>query len=113
VFDIAPWTLDNQGSDSGSGTGIALLQMVGQCGTLLGTRLYPAAEGAYRVKGMNLCAGFMFFVALLALAPRQHLVWQNRKADEREGAQRAAIGDDEKMGNVASENFGFGVRYIL
>jgi hypothetical protein len=32
VFNIAPWTLNNLRSDSGRGTGIALLQMVGQCG---------------------------------------------------------------------------------
>jgi hypothetical protein len=74
--------------------------MVWQCGPLLGTRLYPAAEGVYYVKGMSVCAGVIFFAALLALTLRQYLVRQNRKADEREAAQRAAMGDDEKMGNV-------------
>jgi hypothetical protein len=55
----------------------------------------------------------MFFAVLLALTLRQYLVRQNRKAYEREAAQRAAMGDDEKMGNVAGENFGFGFWYIL
>ncbi len=113
VFNVAPWTLNNQGSDSGRGTGIALLQMVGQCGPLLGTRLYPAAEGVYYVKGMSVCAAFMFFSAILALTLRQYLAWQNKKADEREAAQRATMDDDEKTVNVAGENFGFGFRYIL
>jgi ABC-type Fe3+ transport system permease subunit len=86
---------------------------VGQRGPPLGTRLYPAAEEVYYVKGMSVCTGFMFFAVLLALTLRQYLVRQNRKAYEREAAQRAAMGDDEKMGNVAGENFGFGFWYIL
>jgi dipeptide/tripeptide permease len=108
IFNIAPWTLNNQGSGSARGTGIALLQMVGQCGPLLGTRLYPAAEGRYYVKGMSIYAGFMFLAAILALVLRQHLVWENKKADEREAAQTASMRDDEKIVNVASENSGLG-----
>lgn len=44
VFNSAPKTLNNQGSDSARRTGIALLQMEGQCGPLLSTRLYPVGN---------------------------------------------------------------------
>jgi dipeptide/tripeptide permease len=112
ISNILPWVLNNQGTDTKRGTGMALLQMVGQCGPILGTRLYPANEGKYYVKGMAVCAAFMFFNALLALTLRTYLAWQNKQADKREAEVAAAV-QDEKTGNVAVENEGFGFRNIL
>jgi dipeptide/tripeptide permease len=113
ISNILPWVLNNQGTDTKRGTGMALLQMVGQCGPILGTRIFPANEGIYYVKGMAICAAFMFFNALLALTLRTYLQWQNRKADREEAAVSAAMQADEKTGNVAVENEGFGFRNIL
>jgi hypothetical protein len=79
----------------------------------LGTKLYPAAEGRFIVKGMSVCAGFMFLAAVLPLILRTHLVWENRKAEERGREARAEMGDDEKTFNIATENTGFGFQYIL
>jgi hypothetical protein len=112
ISNILPWVLNNQGTDTKRGTGMALLQMVGQCGPILGTRLYPAKEGKFYIKGMAVCAAFMFFNALLALILRTYLAWQNKIADEREAEVAAAV-QDEKTGNVAVENEGFGFRNIL
>jgi hypothetical protein len=112
IFNVAPWTLNNQGSDSKRGTGTVLLQLFGSCGPILGTRLYPAAEGPYYVKGMAISAGFMYFSAFLAFALRTYLVWQNKKADEREAAA-SALSVDEKPRTAAVENDGFGFRYVL
>jgi dipeptide/tripeptide permease len=39
IGNILPWVLNNQGSDTKRGTGIAILNLVGQCGPLLGTRV--------------------------------------------------------------------------
>jgi dipeptide/tripeptide permease len=113
ISNILPWVLNNQGTDTKRGTGIAILQMVGQCGPVLGTRLYPTTEGPYYVKGMAVCSAFMFFNAILALILRQYLVWQNKKSDIREAAVTAAMEGDEKTGVVAVENEGFGYRNIL
>lgn len=112
IFNIAPWVVNNQGSDTKRGTGIVLLQMFGCCGPLFGTRLYPVSEGIYYVKGMAICAAFLYFSAILAFTLRCYLVWENKKADERE----AAMGinqDGEKVGNVGIENDGFGFRNVL
>lgn len=38
IANILPWTINNQGSDAKRGAGIALLNIVGQAGPLLGTR---------------------------------------------------------------------------
>lgn len=113
IFNVAPWTLNNQGSDTKRGTGTVLLQMLGTCGPLLGTRLYPAAEGPFYVKGMAISAAFMYFAALLALALRTYLVWENKKTEAREAALIAAGEGDEKTRVVGLENDGFGFRYIL
>ena len=40
IGNILPWVLNNQGSDTKRGMGIAILNLVGQCGPLLGTRVY-------------------------------------------------------------------------
>lgn len=112
IFNIAPWVVNNQGSDTKRGIGIVLLQMFGSCGPLLGTRLYPASEGVLYVKGMAVCAAFMYLAALLAFALRCYLVWENRKADEREATIRAGL-EGEKMSNVGIENDGFGFRNVL
>ncbi|KAK3100931.1 hypothetical protein LTR53_018741, partial [Teratosphaeriaceae sp. CCFEE 6253] len=54
VTIVITWTINNQGSDEGKGTSVALLNVVGQMGPLVGTRLYPDADGPYYVKGMGI-----------------------------------------------------------
>lgn len=93
---------------------MALLQMVGQCGPLLGTRIYPAGEGPYYRKGMSICAAFMFFNGFLALVLRFILQRQNKKFEEEERRVSQASGANEKVPSIAVENEGsFGYRYIL
>ena len=38
IANVLPWTINNQGSDSKRGAAIALLNIIGQAGPLLGTR---------------------------------------------------------------------------
>lgn len=38
IVNLLPWTLNNQGSDTKRGAGITILNLIGQCGPLLGTR---------------------------------------------------------------------------
>lgn len=91
---IIAWTLNNQESASGRGAGMAVLNVVGQCGPLLGTRLFPEAEGPYYVWGMGTCAGFMGAVAVLAAGLRWVLVRENGRRvgeAEREGGDEGAV----------------------
>ncbi|KAI6715076.1 hypothetical protein JHW43_002442 [Diplocarpon mali] len=109
IGNILPWVLNNQGSDTRRGTGIALLNIVGQCGPLLGTRLYPQSEKPYYRKGMWVCAAFMLFNGALALGLRFLLVWENGKLDEKYGAVSDTAGDAWE----GEENSGPRFRYIL
>ncbi|KAK4699790.1 hypothetical protein P7C70_g6466, partial [Phenoliferia sp. Uapishka_3] len=78
---MLPWVSNLHRDDSKRGAGFMLLNLVGQTGPLLGTRLYPAAQGPYYVTGMSVCAAFMFFVAILATILRLILIRENRKLD--------------------------------
>lgn len=112
ISNILPWVLNNQGTDSKRGTGIALLQMVGQCGPVLGTRVFPTSDGPYYVTGMSICAAFMFFNGLLAIALRTYMQWENKRWERHEREMEAA-GQGGKGGDIAVENEGWGYRNTL
>ncbi|KAH7031202.1 major facilitator superfamily domain-containing protein [Microdochium trichocladiopsis] len=105
VLTIA-WTVNNQQSESRRGGGFALLQVIGQCGPIVGTRLYPKKDGPFFEPGMRACAAAMLGVAVLALALRIVLAWQNRKlaADQDEATEYVALEtfESEADGLVAS-----------
>lgn len=123
IANILPWVLNNQGTDTRRGMGIFILNIIGQCGPLLGTRLYPTNEGPYYVKGQSVCAAFMFFTTVLAMGLRTLLWWENRKLDKKYGtlaeqrSRAAADGagqiDEQKVSVVAEENYGPMYRYVL
>ena len=113
ISNIFPWVLNNQGTDTKRGVGFALLQLVGQCGPILGTRLYPASEGPLFIKGQWICAAVMFFCALLAVSLRTYLAWENRQLEKKENEMIGVTGVDEKRDNMAVENEGFGFRNVL
>ncbi|KAF7562479.1 hypothetical protein G7046_g1657 [Stylonectria norvegica] len=78
---IITWSINNQANESRQGGGFALLQVIGQCGPLVGTRLYPDKHAPYYSHGMQVCAWAMFGVAILAFALRFYLKYLNRKMD--------------------------------
>ena len=77
---VITWTLNNQESDTKKGTGLVMLNLVGQLGPLLGTRLYPDSDKPYYVKGMSVCAGFMLLLFCLSLMLRVILTRENAKS---------------------------------
>jgi MFS family permease len=101
VTMIITWTLNNQDSETKKGAGIAILQFFGQCGPLLGTRLFPAEDGPLYLTGMGVCCGFMAGVALLAWTLRLVLRRQNALRLKNSGVEmsdvsRPLVGDEEK-----------------
>ena len=83
VTVVITWTVNNQASDEGKGTGMAILNVIGQMGPLVGTRLYPDHDAPYYVTGMSVCAGAMSIVFILAFALRMVLRRENRKRGPR------------------------------
>ncbi|KAM5476990.1 hypothetical protein MauCBS54593_000261 [Microsporum audouinii] len=77
---VIAWTMDNKPAGEGKGTGMAILNIIGQCGPLIGTRLYPDTDGPWYIKGMTVCSLFMLLVAVLAFSLRVLLQRENRRA---------------------------------
>lgn len=79
------WVTDNQGSASKRGAGLAIFGMVGQCGPILGARLFPKTNGPYYEKGMWVCCGVLLFASCVAAILSLSLRWQNRQRDLKHG----------------------------
>ncbi|KAK5998298.1 putative transporter C11D3.18C-like protein [Cladobotryum mycophilum] len=97
---IIAWNINNQANESRQGGGFALMQIIGQCGPLIGTRLYPDGDAPYYTPGMRACALAMLGVAGLAAVLRVYLQYLNRKMDEAEEARLAAGTTVEEEGLV-------------
>lgn len=97
---IITWSINNQANQSRQGGGFALLQLVGQCGPLVGTRLYPDRDAPYYAPGMSTCAIAMLLVSILAYALRFYLKYKNRKFDRAESERRQAGDEVEEEGLV-------------
>lgn len=84
IANIVPWQLLNQRSDTKRGTGIAIMNVIGQCGPLLGTRVFPTRTAPYYVEGMSICAAFMFLNACLTFGLRTYFNSMNKRLDSNE-----------------------------
>lgn len=116
IANILSWVVNNQGTDTKRGVAIAMLNTIGQCGPLLGTNMFPAAEKPYYVKGMAVCAAFMFLNAVLAVTLRTLFVAKIRRLERREQESVAAttagahVAQAKRMVEMEGT---FGYRYIL
>ena len=96
---IITWTLNNQATATGKGTGLTILNVVGQCGPLIGVHLFPKTQGPFYVTGMAVCAGFMAVgVAGLAGVLRMVLRRENRRNGFGVGREDGLGGEYELVG---------------
>lgn len=106
------WSINNQASESKQGGGFALMQIIGQCGPLVGTRLYPDHDAPFYAPGMQTCAYAMLAVAVLALFLRFYLGYLNRRMDAAGGGdaeeEQGLVGYGGRV-KTATESF----RYML
>ncbi|RSL55673.1 hypothetical protein CEP54_009221 [Fusarium duplospermum] len=79
------WVTDNQGSSSKRGAGLTIFGMVGQCGPILGARIFPKSQGPYYEKGIWICCGVLLFASFVAIILSLSLRWQNRQRDQKHG----------------------------
>ncbi|KAI1327421.1 major facilitator superfamily transporter [Xylariaceae sp. FL0255] len=112
ISNVLPWLMNNQGSDSKGGAAVALCNIIGLAGPLLGNSVFPAADKPYYVKGTSICAAFIFFNALLAHTLWWYLARENRAFEKRNSDARL-INNDSKDHLVGAENDGYGFRNVL
>ncbi|KIY03882.1 uncharacterized protein Z520_00573 [Fonsecaea multimorphosa CBS 102226] len=101
---IITWTLNNQATATGKGTGLTILNIIGQCGPLIGVHLFPRTQGPLYVQGMAVCAGFMAVgVAGLAGVLRLVLQRENRRNGFGE-KQQPGLGGEYEMVSKEDED---------
>lgn len=111
VTIIITWSMDNRTAQEGKGSSVAILNIVGQCGPLIGTRLYPDSDKPWFVRGMLTCATFMLVVAILAFSLRLVLLRRNRVIAEKrdqmgiEMAEGEGLIDRGRNGSMQDEMF--------
>ncbi|ORX95800.1 major facilitator superfamily domain-containing protein [Clohesyomyces aquaticus] len=96
---IITWTLNNQEGDTAKGAGMAVLNVIGQMGPLVGTSIFPEEDGPWYVRGMAICAAFMLLVGVLAGILRVVLSAQNRRARNGKETRYQGVAVDEGGGN--------------
>ncbi len=116
VVLLIAWNINNQRGESRQGGAFAVFQAVGQCGPLIGTRLYPDVEGPFYARGMLVMACAMLGVAALAAVLRWYLARRNRQLGVAEAANGGGEAGEEEQGLVNSRKGGGGgdgFRYML
>ncbi len=106
VVLLIAWNLNNQRGVRRQGSAFALFQVVGQCGPLVGTRLYPDADGPLFLRGMRTMAAAMLAVAVLGVVLAGLLRRRNARLDAAEAAQWAKEEEAEAAGTEAVEDAG-------
>jgi hypothetical protein len=112
VAIILAWVTNNSGTDSKRAGGLWILATGGQCGPILGTKVFPSTEGPYYRKGMWICCGFCFFVFALATTLSFLLRMENRRRDKVYGKGTGVDAFDENVdaGSLGDEAPNF--RYV-
>lgn len=100
---VIVWNGNNSMNTTSRGAGMALLQFVGQCGPLIGTRLYPRSQAPGFVMGSAVCAASMAAVAVLVGVQRWRIKRLNRALEKKE---RRAVAEGGRGGRK-------GWRYML
>jgi hypothetical protein len=90
------WNGNNAETESSRGAGLAILQLLGQCGPLLGTRLYPEEDGPEYIRGSLVCAGCMGVVMVLVGTQRWRLMRENRRREGLDARDDALEGDSRR-----------------
>ena len=57
----------NFGSETKKATGMPMYMSIGQCGSVLGSHIFPATEGPQYTRGFAITCGFEFLAALCGL----------------------------------------------
>ncbi|KAF9466736.1 major facilitator superfamily domain-containing protein [Collybia nuda] len=64
---IIAWFAHNLGSETKKATGIPLFMAIGQCGSVLGSHIYPKTEGPLYIKGFAVSCALEFLASACAI----------------------------------------------
>ncbi|KAI0676436.1 MFS general substrate transporter [Trametes maxima] len=82
---ILAWYVHNLGSETKKAAGMPIFMAIGQCGSVLGSHLYPATEGPRYIRGFAVSCALQFLNAFTALVLTISYGVENKRRDERYG----------------------------
>ncbi|ANB14639.1 Tna1p [Sugiyamaella lignohabitans] len=104
IFSCVPlmltWMSNNQGTEQKRGIGFMFINILGQTGPLVGTRLFPASEAPLYIKGCWISFGFTVFLSTCSVVLALHLIYENRKLERKYGPAE----DTTQASNSVSED---------
>ncbi|KAF2136443.1 uncharacterized protein K452DRAFT_302769 [Aplosporella prunicola CBS 121167] len=102
------WLLNNQGSDSKRGAGLAVLAVLGQCSSFLSSTMFPESDGPFYFNGCVLGCAFTALIVVLAGGLHFKLEYENRKRDRLYGKVEKDVCVDVTQAGDKSHQF----RYV-
>ncbi|KIM91500.1 hypothetical protein PILCRDRAFT_670 [Piloderma croceum F 1598] len=78
---IIAWFAHNLGSETKKATGIPMFNAIGQCGSILGSHIFPKTEGPRYIRGFAISCGLQFLAAFCAVVLTISYRLENRRRD--------------------------------
>ncbi|CAL1699503.1 unnamed protein product [Somion occarium] len=79
------WTAHNLGSETKKATGIPMYMAIGQCGSVLGSHIYPSVEGPRYIKGFAVSCALEFVAAICGIVLTISYRLENRRRNKKYG----------------------------
>ncbi|KAJ7202357.1 MFS general substrate transporter [Mycena pura] len=99
----------NLGSETKRATGMSIFMSIGQCGSVLGSHLFPLTEGPRYIKGFGVSCALMFLAAIISLVLSISYRRDNARRDALYGKpQPGAPVDTSELADKAN-----GFRYVI
>ncbi|KAJ7634656.1 MFS general substrate transporter [Roridomyces roridus] len=76
------WFSHNLGSESKRAAGTPAYMAIGQCGSVLGSHIFPSTEGPRYMRGFGICCALAFLAALLTIVLSISYRMENKRRDE-------------------------------
>jgi len=84
---IIAWYTHNLGSETKKAAGVPMFMAIGQCGSILGSHIYPSTEGPRYIKGFAISCALHFLACLCSLILSAYYRYENRRRDREYGTQ--------------------------
>ncbi|KAI0251087.1 MFS general substrate transporter [Lactifluus subvellereus] len=78
---VIAWYAHNLGSETKRATGTPFYMAIGQCGSVLGSHLFPSTEGPRYIKGFSVLAGLLFLGTICTCILTTHFRYENARRD--------------------------------
>ncbi|KAL6306376.1 MFS general substrate transporter [Sparassis latifolia] len=82
---VIAWFTHNLGSETKKATGIPMYMAIGQCGSVLGSHIYPSTEGPRYIKGFAVTCALLFLSATIAIGLTTYFRVENARRDRKYG----------------------------